>query len=46
MDGSGISSGGDSTDFGMVPAGIFEKFFSPWLSEHGVTPTTIHPSGK
>lgn len=46
VDGMGVGSGGNSTDFDMVPAGIFQKFFAPWLSEHGVTPTTIHPFGN
>jgi hypothetical protein len=38
VDGSGCSSGGDSTDFGLIPAGVFQKFFEPWLKEQGVTP--------
>jgi len=46
VNGSGVSSGGDSTDFGLVPAGLYEKFFAPWLSEHGVTPTTTHSTAN
>jgi len=42
VDGTGISSGGNSTDFDPVPASIVERFFAPWLSQHGVTLSANH----
>lgn len=46
VNGTGMSSGGNSTDFGLIPTAIYEKFFAPWLTEHGVTQTAIHPFGN
>lgn len=43
VDGTGVDV---PNGFDLIPAGIYEKFFATWLSEHGVTQTTSHSFGN
>ena len=46
VNGSGIGSGIGKTDFNIVPAGIFNKVFVPWIAELGVSLPPSQPSGN
>lgn len=37
VNGTGISTGGNG-GVDLIPSSIMQKFFSPWLNQHGITP--------